>query len=46
LLDEFIRRVGLRNAGEFSQSIRERINAVRDEKLKRNLHQELNFGGL
>jgi hypothetical protein len=46
LLEEFIRQVGLRNAGEFSQSIRERINAVRDEQLKRNLHQELNFGGL
>ncbi|MGY4309577.1 hypothetical protein ACVIJ6_006820 [Bradyrhizobium sp. USDA 4369] len=39
LLEEFIRQVGLRNAGEFSQSIRERINAVRDARLKRNFQQ-------
>jgi hypothetical protein len=46
LLEEFMRQVGLRNAGEFSQSIRERINAVRDERLKRNLQQELSFRSL
>jgi len=43
LLEEFIRQVGLRGASGFSQSIRERINAVRDEKLKRDLQQQLNF---
>jgi hypothetical protein len=39
LLDQFIRQVGLRNASEFSQSIRERISAVRDDKLKRGLQE-------
>lgn len=46
LLEQFIRQVGLGRASDFSQRIRERLNAVRDEKLKRDLQQQFNVRGL